>query len=171
MWNVENKKTNLKQKRGKSMKKLFQKLTEKIWNKEEGFTLIELIIVIAILAIISAIAVPNVLEAIDNSRKTTDISNAKIIADAAATVMAQDESYADPTDGDYDITNDSTGFAGAVSDKLNNVELAPKYNSDTLNTFVLNVSGSDLHVYASPDSGSSGATELYPSPASAYDLD
>ncbi len=60
-------------------------------KNEKGFTLIELIIVIAILAIIAAVAVPNILGAVDNSRKATDVSNAKIIANAAAQVMAKNE--------------------------------------------------------------------------------
>ena len=38
-----------------------RELLNKVWKKEEGFSLIELIIVIAILAIIAAIAVPNLL--------------------------------------------------------------------------------------------------------------
>ena len=64
-------------------------MMKKIMKKEQGFTLIELIIVIAILAIIAAIAIPNILGAVDNSRKSTDVANAKIIANAAAQVMAK----------------------------------------------------------------------------------
>lgn len=71
-----------------------KELLKRIWKKDEGFSLIELIIVIAILAIIAAIAVPNLIDNINNSRRTTDISNAKMIHDAVAQALAQDETLA-----------------------------------------------------------------------------
>ncbi len=58
-------------------------------KKQEGFTLIELIIVIAILAIIAAVAIPNIMGAVENSRKATDVSNGKVLMNAAATVIAK----------------------------------------------------------------------------------
>ncbi len=66
-----------------------RELLNKVWKKEEGFSLIELIIVIAILAIIAAIAVPNLLGNIKKANEASDISNAKLIADAIATAVAQ----------------------------------------------------------------------------------
>lgn len=65
-----------------------RELLRRIWKKDEGFSLIELIIVIAILAIIAAIAVPNLINNINNSRKTTDVANAKLIADSVAAAIA-----------------------------------------------------------------------------------
>ncbi|MDF1617031.1 prepilin-type N-terminal cleavage/methylation domain-containing protein [Petrocella sp. FN5] len=66
-----------------------RELFKRVFKKEEGFSLIELIIVIAILAIIAAIAVPNLLNNIQRANEGTDISNAKLIGDAVATVIAQ----------------------------------------------------------------------------------
>lgn len=69
-----------------------KELIQRVWKKEEGFSLIELIIVIAILAIIAAIAVPNLLGNIQKANIATDESNAKLIADAIATAVASNPS-------------------------------------------------------------------------------
>ncbi len=66
-----------------------RELFKRVFKKEEGFSLIELIIVIAILAIIAAIAVPTLLGNIDKANLSTDTSNAKLIADAVAMAIAE----------------------------------------------------------------------------------
>jgi general secretion pathway protein G len=55
----------------------------KVFREEEGFTLIELIIVVAIIAILSAVVAPNILKAIDNSRVVAVMADTKIIQSAA----------------------------------------------------------------------------------------
>ena len=64
-------------------------------KKKKGFTLIELIIVIAIIAILSAIAIPQFGKIRHNANVKTDIANAKTIYTAVSTLIAEDKISAD----------------------------------------------------------------------------
>ncbi|MBI6012670.1 prepilin-type N-terminal cleavage/methylation domain-containing protein [Clostridium perfringens] len=66
-------------------------------KKKKGFTLIELIIVIAIIAILAAIAIPNFLSIQRKARVKADIASAKTIYDAASALVAEGEIIADQT--------------------------------------------------------------------------
>ncbi len=61
-------------------------------KNREGFTLVELIIVIAILAVLASIAVPNLLGSVEKSRQAKDEANAKIIADVITMWLAENDS-------------------------------------------------------------------------------
>ena len=71
------------------MNRLFiNKKSELNKKKKKGFTLIELIVVIAIISVLAAIAIPNFGSARKNSNTAADQANAKIIATAVATAVA-----------------------------------------------------------------------------------
>ncbi|MZK51677.1 prepilin-type N-terminal cleavage/methylation domain-containing protein [Clostridium beijerinckii] len=81
------------------IKKKMSQISEK---KKKGFTLIELIIVIAIIAILAAIALPKFGAAKHNADVAADQANAKIIATAVATAIANGEIDEDATSIDTD---------------------------------------------------------------------
>ena len=80
-------------------------------SKKKGFTLAELLAVIVILAIILVIAVPKVMSVIEDSKKATLESTAKMIASAAEKAKVQNAILGK----DVEITCDSVV-------KLNNVD-------------------------------------------------
>lgn len=62
----------------------------KIIKEKKGFTLIELIIVISIIAILSAISVPKYGKIQKDAKVKADIASAKVIGDTVTTLIAED---------------------------------------------------------------------------------
>jgi type IV pilus assembly protein PilA len=138
-----------------------RELFKRVFKKEEGFSLIELIIVIAILAIIAAIAVPNLLANIRRANEGADISNAKLIADSIATVIAQNPEY----EGD-ELTDEN--FEAASTEAIVDDALATfsgtaptikaSVNGDSGDAFIVNLTAEGVITVEGPTS----PTPLYP---------
>lgn len=64
-------------------------------SKKQGFTLIELIVVIAIIGVLAAILIPSLIGYVKKSKRTADISASKTIYDAALSVLADNEDAQD----------------------------------------------------------------------------
>ena len=75
-------------------------------KSNKGFSLVELIIVIAIMAILAAAIAPALIRYIDKSRKADDLQLAGNIASAASAALANEDAYAEisfPASGDAEI--------------------------------------------------------------------
>ena len=116
---------------------------KKMNNK--GFSLVELIIVIAIMAILAGAIAPALIRYIDKSRKSNDVSAAKTIKTAVETAMSNEGTYellTTPGSTDYGITATAMAdgtvdikassrmviAAGEETDGISNADFAFNYN-------------------------------------------
>jgi general secretion pathway protein G len=80
-------------------------------KKEEGFTLIELIIVVAIIAILGAVVAPNILKAIDGSRVVAVVADTKVIKSAAQAYYADTGQWPEsPVNNEEENKGSDPGF-------------------------------------------------------------
>lgn len=102
-------------------------------KKKKGFTLIELIIVIAIIAILAAIAIPKFGEVRKNANVKSDVANAKTIANAVTALIAEgtvDVGTASDAN-EFDLaTSGNTGDAADVADYLQNIPTPKSVDED-----------------------------------------
>lgn len=109
---------------------MFKLLNKKKNNK--GFTLVELVIVIAILALLVGLLAPQYTKYVEKSRKAADADNLEEMVKAVQVYEADTDSTKALAKGSYDIkmTTDGTTVAEALNDAM--TEYVPDYATKKL---------------------------------------
>ena len=95
-----------------------------IKKNEKGFTLVELVIVVAILAILAALLVPRIMGNVEDAKKSRELANARTIASEitihnALVKVEGDGTYIPaslPDSGEYTLHQDSESTEGGYYD-------------------------------------------------------
>ena len=123
--------------------------------KNKGFSLVELIIVIAIMAILAAAIAPALIRYIDKSRKSDDVAAAETVNTAVNAALANEDAYSElannmsgatvwscaggssaPTTGTYST------FFNEMSQNLGGEAPKVKYNKDNNTVWAVGVQSS-----------------------------
>ena len=111
-------------------------------KKEKGFTLIELLAVIVILAILMVVAVPKILNVIENSRKSAAESSIKLVKDAIKTQVTSGSimgtSFTSNDDGCYTFNFDDQTSGNAKELQLKNKEKECPYCGIDIKDYLYN---------------------------------
>lgn len=90
-----------------------KKMKESVKKNRKGYTLTELIVVVAILGILAAVGAPMILNQIDKARTSADDANAKAISNAYKVAVANDSNNAKATSA-LDLSNKIKAYLNPI---------------------------------------------------------
>ena len=108
-------------------------------RREKGFTLIELLIVVAIIGIIAAIAVPNLLTAIQRSKRSRTAADMRAIGTALGSYNVDYNFFPQATV--FTVLRDEGYYSGSTKDGWNQQY---SYTINGLDEYTVTSTGKDL---------------------------
>lgn len=115
-------------------------------TSNKGFSMVELIIVIAIMAILAAALAPALIKYINKSRLSTDVQTGSTIASAINSALAVEKAYDDAASYDGSVTDVNTilsasgsnAFAAEVANVVGATQVTGKSKKDLGGTQLTN---------------------------------
>lgn len=122
-------------------------MSRKAKMNNKGFSLVELIIVVAIMAILAGVMIPQFVKYLGNSKKSADLSQAESIANAVSSLYAEDMTKGSTTAGmNYDGSTHPVNISVVNALNMGNSQPKPKV-SGTSFQYLLNPTNGEVKVY------------------------
>lgn len=130
-------------------------------KNNKGFSLVELIIVIAIMAVLIGVMAPQYIKYVEKSRISTDDDNAAEVLGAVTTALSDETVNAKLSAQNYMVTWDTNGNITAsgvaeldaeVKDTLGATSIdrkSTKYKASTYQVSIVYTAGTGFHAYGS----------------------